>query len=312
MATRGRSARSAALAQSVQRSKPTPYPSKVRSALVRRAVLVALVLVSLTLLTISFRSPTSGALHDIQGVGSSVLRPFQIAASRVAQPFRDAYDYFDGLAKAKSENAKLRREVQYLRSQQLISLAKAQQEEQLAKLLRYQEGPTFPKGYRAVTAQVISASANPFARKLVIAAGSSAGIRQDAPVVSADGLVGIVSNVFPDTAVVTLLSDSQTVVPAVDLRTNARGTVHPSSAGQLILDYVSKQLPVHVGDELVTLGTIDPRYPDLYPHGIAIGRVTYAHATDTSSFLQVELQPFANLGSLQAVSVLVATKKHHP
>ena len=68
-------------------------------------------LASLTLLTISFRSPTSGALHDVQGAGSSVLRPFQIAASRVAQPFRDAYDYFDGLAKAKSENAKLRKEV---------------------------------------------------------------------------------------------------------------------------------------------------------------------------------------------------------
>ena len=31
----------------------------------------------------------------------------------------------------------------------------------------------------------------------------------------------------------------------------------------------------------------------------------YAHATDTSSFLQIELQPFADLSSLQAVSVLV-------
>ena len=109
----------------------------------------------------------------------------------------------------------------------------------------------------------------------------------------------------------TLLSDTQSVVPAVDVRTNARGVVHPSSAGQLILDQVSKQLPVSVGDQLVTLGTIDPRYPDLYPYGIPIGQVTYAHATDTSSFLQVELQPFADLSSLQAVSVLVPRKKHH-
>jgi rod shape-determining protein MreC len=119
-----------------------------------------------------------------------------------------------------------------------------------------------------------------------------------------------VSNLYPDTAVVTLLSDPQTYVPAVDLRTNERGIVHPSSAGQLILDQVSKQLPVRVGDPIVTLGTIDPRYPDLYPYGIPIGRVTQAHATDTSSFLQVELQPFADLSSLQAASVLVA-KKHH-
>ena len=269
-----------------------------------------LVLVSLTLLTISFRSPTSGALHDLQGVGSSVLRPFQIAASRVAQPFRDAYDYVDGLVTAKSENAKLRKELEDARSAALLNVEKAQQYDQLARLFHYRAGPTFPNGYRAVTARVVSASANPFARTLVITAGSSAGIEVESPVVSGDGLVGKVSNVFSDTAVVTLLSDTQTYVAAVDLDTNARGVVHPSSAGPLILDQVAKQLPVYAGDQILTLGTIDPRYPSLYPYGIPIGRVTYAHATDTSSFLQVELQPFANLSSLQAVSVLVR-KEHH-
>jgi rod shape-determining protein MreC len=272
---------------------------------------VALVLVSLTLLTISFRSPTSGALHDLQGVGSSVLRPFQIAASRVAQPFRDAYDYFDGLANARSENGKLRSEVAYWRNQALLNAEAAQQEPALAKALHYRQGATFPNGYGAVTARVISESASPFAHSLVITAGTSAGVAAGQPVVSGNDLVGIVSNAFSDTAIVRLLSDSQTWVAAVDLRTNARGGVRPSSAGGLILDQVAKQLPVRVGDEIVTLGTTDPRYPDLYPYGIPIGTVTYAHATDTSSFLQVELQPFANLGSLQAVSVLVATKKHH-
>jgi rod shape-determining protein MreC len=270
-----------------------------------------LLLVSLALLTISFRSPTSGALHSIEGAGSSIMRPFQIAATRVAQPFRDAYNYFDGLANAKSENAKLKQEIAYLRARELASVGAAQQEKQLARLLHYIEGATFPKGYRAVTARVISSSATPFAHTLVITAGSSQGIRLNSPVVSGDGLVGIVSNLYPDTAVVTLLTDTQTYVPAEDVQTNARGVVHPSSAGQLILDQVSKQLPVSAGDQIVTLGTIDPRYPDLYPHGIPIGRVTYAHATDTSSFLQVEVQPYADLSPLQAVSVLVATRKHH-
>jgi len=308
---RSRSARSAALASSVQRSKPTPYPSKVRSALVRRAILVALVLVSLALLTISFRSPTSGALHDLEGVGSTVLRPFQIAASRVAQPFRDAYDYFDGLANAKSENAKLKQEITSLRSQQLLYLEEARQYAQIVKLDHYHAGATFPKGYLFVPARVISASAQPFAHSLVIAAGSSAGIQLNSPVVSGDGLVGLVTNVYSDTAVVTLLSDPQSYVPAVDVKTNASGGVRPSGAGPLILDQVAKQLPVNVGDQLVTQGTIDPNYPDFYPYGIPIGTVTYAHATDTSSFLQVELQPFADLSSLQAVAVLVPTKKHH-
>lgn len=266
-------------------------------------------LVSLTLLTISFRSPTSGALHDLQGVGSTVLRPFQIAASRVAQPFRDAYDYFDGLAKAKAENAKLQKELEAYRAQAILNAEAAAQEKSLATILHYHQGTTFPNCCTAVVARVVSESASPFARSLVITAGSADGVRYQSPVVSGNDLIGIVSNVYPETAVVRLLSDPQTVVAAVDVQTNARGIVRASSAGGLILDQVNKQRKVSAGDQIVTLGTIDPRYRDLYPYGIPIGSVTYAHATDTSSFLQVELQPFANLGSLQAVSVLV--KKHH-
>ena len=102
MAPSNRSARAAVLASSVQRSQSDPYPSKARSALIRRAVLTVLVLGALALLTISFRSPTSGVLHDAQGLGSTALHPFQIAAERVARPFRDVYNYFDGLASAKS------------------------------------------------------------------------------------------------------------------------------------------------------------------------------------------------------------------
>jgi rod shape-determining protein MreC len=270
------------------------------------------VLVSLTLLTISFRSPTSGALHDVQGAGSSVLRPFQIAASRVAQPFRDAYNYFDGLANAKSENAKLKKELAALQAQELIYLEKAQQFPALKRNAHYVEGPTFPNGYRAVIARVISGSSSPFDRSLVITAGSNEGIQLNSPVVSGNDLVGIVSNLDPDTAVVRLLSDTRTAVAALDPKTNARGVVRPGSAGGLILDQVGKQFAVNPTDPILTLGTIDRCYPDLYPAGIPIGQVTFRNATDTSSFLNVELQPYADLNSLQAVAVLVSTKKPPP
>jgi len=54
----------AVLGSSLQRSKPQPYPSRARTATVRRVVLAVLVVLALGLLTISFRSPTSGILHD--------------------------------------------------------------------------------------------------------------------------------------------------------------------------------------------------------------------------------------------------------
>ena len=292
------------LASSVQRSKPTPYPSKARSALIRRAVVVVLILVALTLITISFRSPSSGALHGLQGAGSTALRPFQIAATRVAQPFRDGYDYLSSLASAKSQNERLKKQYRQVRAQAIANAAATAKLAQVEKLLHFVQGPRFPPGYRAISTWVIAPPSGPFSHTLTIEAGSSNGVRLNSPVVSDGGLVGIVSDVHPSTARVTLLTD--VVVWAYDPRTGVRGPVQAGpGAGTLQLAEVSKQKVVHKNDTLVTAGTRSKRYPDLYPYGIPIGRVASVGATDTATFLQVQVQPFANLESLEAVAVLV-------
>jgi rod shape-determining protein MreC len=257
-------------------------------------VIVLLVLAALALITISFRSPTAGALHDVQGAGSTALRPFQIAATRVAQPFRDAYDYFANASRAESENARLKREYQKVRQQAIANRAAAIKAQQTNKLLHFEQGPVFPGAYRAINAEVTSFPSGPFVHTLEIAAGSSSGVRLNSPVVSGDGLVGIVSN----------------VVPARDTLTRVRGMVHTGPGATLILDQVGKQYKVKKGDALVTDGTRNARYPDLYPYGIPIGRISYVNATDTAAFLQVQVTPFANLGALDAVAVLVPKKPH--
>ena len=309
MAPPSRSSRAAVLASSVQRSKPTPYPSKARSALIRRTIVVLLVLVALTLITISFRSPTAGALHDVQGAGSTALRPFQIAATRVAQPFRDAYDYVHSLANAKAENRRLKKQNQALRDSVFVAMSKLSNYPDLVKLLHLEQLSTFPKDFRAVNAEVITTPGSAFAHTVTIAAGSSSGVRINAPVVSGGGLVGHVSNVFPDEAIVTLLSDTDSFVAARDLSTGVRGGVRTGTGGTLILDQVPKQDVVRRGDAIVTDGTRNARYPDIYPYGIPIGRVSSFGVTDTAAFLQVQVQPFADLGSLEAVAVLVPTKQ---
>ena len=140
-----RSARAAVLASSVQRSKPTPYPSKARSALIRRAIVVGLVIVALALVTISFRSPTAGALHDVQGAGSTALRPFQLAATRIAQPFRDGYDWVASISSAKRENAQLKRELRELRLQAIGNRAAAMKAQQTREAPALQTGQDVPE-----------------------------------------------------------------------------------------------------------------------------------------------------------------------
>ena len=309
MAPPNRSARVAVLGSSLQRSKPSPYPSRARAALIRRLVLAVLVLVALALLTISFRSPTAGALHDLQGYGASALRPFQIAATRVARPFRDAYNYLDGLTRAKSQNSKLEAEVQRYRAEALRNAAAVKQNDELQALLKFEQGSRYPQDYRAVNASVVSFPSGTYSHQIVIDAGKDSGIHLNTPVVSADGLVGKVTQVGPSTAVVTLLTDPDSAVPARDLKTKVSGLLRHGQGGTLILDRVAKEQIVDKGDWIVTRGTVDRRYPDEYPYGIPIGRVVSVGTSDIASFLTVEVQPLARLDSLEVVAALIPNRK---
>jgi len=86
-------------------------------------VVVGLCLLALVLITISFREPATGPLHGVQSAGATVLRPFEVAAERVARPFRDVYGYFAGLVHVKRENARLKAEVNELRQKALLGEA---------------------------------------------------------------------------------------------------------------------------------------------------------------------------------------------
>jgi rod shape-determining protein MreC len=272
-------------------------------------VLGVLIVGALALLTISFRSPTSGALHDLQGYGAAGLRPFQIAAERVARPFRDTYGYFSGLAHAKSENAKLRRELRDSRALANANLANARKTQGLEKLLHFEGGPTYPKDYRPVNTTVISYPSGPFAQEVTIAAGTNRGIRVDTPVVTADGLIGRVTFAGPQTSSVALLTDPDSNVPSRDVSHSVSGLIRHGQGGTLIFDRVAKEQVVKKGDIVVTQGTVDRRYPSVYPYGIPVGRVLSVGRSDIATFLTVTVEPFARFDSLDAVAALVSTKK---
>jgi len=295
----------AVLGGSVQRSAAAPYPSKGRAVLRRRVIVAVLVVVSIALITISFRSPTSGPLHDVQGVGSSVLHPFQVAADRVAQPFRDVYGYFSGLAGAKKENKKLKKELTQIRAQYAATVGAARENAHLTRLLHYERGPTFPVGYRVVNTRVLASPIDPFHQQVVIAAGSNQGVRLNAPVVTADGLVGEVSNVLPSSAQVTLLTDPGSAVAAFDATTAVTGLLQHGAGSTLSLQRINKDQVVDKGDVIVTAGTLVRRLPDLFPRNIPIGSVSSATNSDVATYKTIQVTPYVNFSSLDAVAVLV-------
>jgi rod shape-determining protein MreC len=181
-------------------------------------------------------------------------------------------------------------------------------------MLSFRDGARFPRDFDGLAAAVIGRPAGAFSQAITVALGSDDGVRQNDPVVTDDGLVGLVTRVSGRTARVTLLTDEQSAVSAVDLRTNANGIVRHGRASRstLVLDRVPKQEVVRVGDVVVTAGWESPRLASLYPRGIPIGRVTSVGQTDTDLYKQVLVEPFADFRSIDAVLVLVPKDRVTP
>jgi rod shape-determining protein MreC len=268
-----------------------------------------LVVLSLVLISVYFRESDSGALHGAQGTAASILRPFEVGADRIAQPFRDAYGYFSGLFHAKSQVDGLRREVQKLRQQASQAAQARQENRQLRAAARYVGGPLFPSGYRPLSTAIMAQPASAWDQTVVIDAGKNNGVKKGDAVVTPAGLVGIVTLVYSNEAKVTLLTNesSGAGVSAADQRTGARGIVKHvgGSGGSFTFDHVPPAERVRPGDKVVTAGWRLGKLLPLYPKGIQIGVVATANVRDTDVFQHIRVVPSVDFSKLDTVVVLV-------
>jgi rod shape-determining protein MreC len=277
---------------------------------------VGLVVLSLGLLTVSFRS---AALDPVEGYSASALRPFEVAASRVAHPFRDAANWAHGLFDAKSENRKLRAENAELERKNALLKGAQEENSNLHKLLTYAQGPTWPKDFTEVGARVLT-SPSALDQTVTISAGSAEGVAVDDVVVTNEGLVGTISKIFSTESRVTLITDPTSNVRAVDVKNPAAIGLLDHGAGStaLVLDRVGKDVPpVNGGDTIITAGSpTGGKLPSLFPRGILVGSVSSVSQSDTDVFKDIQVQPFVDFSSLESVLVLIprvsVTRSGHP
>ena len=260
-----------------------------------------LIVASLAMITVYFRESPNGGLHSFQSTGASVLRPFEIAADRIASPFRDAYHWTADLFDARAENEDLKRKLSVARQQAIQNANARDERDTLRRILNYKRGQSYPEDFpNSVTAAVISNPASQFDQTVVIAAGKTSGIRVYDAVVTDRGLVGQVTKVTRDEAKVTLLSDKEAAVTAKDRSSGAIGIVRHSQGSEdiLFLDRVAKSKQVKEGDLVMTAGLQQGKLPSFYPTGIPIEETivtctTTAKKKSTVDFATAPVMAFA-------------------
>src|SRR4051812_3313443 len=179
------------------------------------------------MLTGYFGESTGGPLHRFQSGVQTIFSPIEAGASRAFKPIRDLGGWFGDVFDAKGENKKLKKDLADTRTQLAQAQTLARDDAQLRKLVTLNASPSFPTTKR-VTGRVIWKSPTAWYSTLEIDVGRSDGVKVDQPAITGDGLVGKVSQVTGGTAVITLISDSESAVSAQIGTDGAHGIVQPS------------------------------------------------------------------------------------
>jgi rod shape-determining protein MreC len=277
----------------------------------RRAVLALLVVLSLILLSAYFGEAPSGGLHSVQRGFLTVVAPIQDGANKALKPVRDLFGWFGSTLKAKEQNAELRKQLATVRRQLTTKQSDEGSYRELIKLYHLDTALSL-SDYRPLTATVIYQSPNVWYSTIVIDHGSSAGVRVNDPVIADGALIGKVTRVVSDGALVSLITDSEVEVSAKISATGEPGMVQPEvgEPGRLLMQYLPSTSAVVPGDYVVTSGTISSKGESLFPKGIPIGQVT--STSEQSGFKSVEVSPLADLHGLDVVQVLTYRSGSRP
>lgn len=276
------------------------YRKQVRR---RRAVLTLLIIGSFLLLTITYGQSSGGLQRGV----STLFSPLETIADRALKPARDLVGWFDKTFDARGENSELKAELVEVRRQAVAGQEALQENAQLRKLVELDRGPALAESaYKPVTGRVIGRSPTVWNSTVTIDVGSGDGVRVDDPVISGDGLVGVVASTQGGSAQVTLITDHASAVSAKVLPGGVQGVVRPEVGDpeDLILDFIDSTKAVHGGQSVVTSGWRAQGLASLFPPGLPIGEVTDASILTQVARQQVHLRPYADVANLDLVQVL--------
>lgn len=259
---------------------------------------VAVVLIAVTVaagLIGSWVSPQSSIV-------GAITTPLQRMAAAVSNGISDFFEAQRQVEALEKENNELRERIQEMTSSLIDYDQYKLDNEFYSEFLGIKEAHP---DYQFQPATVISRDpANAF-HSFTIDRGTLDGISPRSPVITADGLVGYISEAGPSFSTVITVVDPSLKVGAMDSRTRdlgmVAGGVSSSYGSQCRMSYLSRSASVSVGDFIITSGS-----GGIFPQGLLIGTVSELGRETTDISMYAVIQPVVDFDSLRDVMVITS------
>ena len=258
------------------------------------ALLVAVVFAQVLLLAFQIKRDRDVPL--IRYWAADLVTPVGRAGTWTSSKIRGVWTGYIYLHGARAENARLQSELDQLRLQNYQLETEAGEAHRLRQLLDFREAhPEAPM----LAAQVIGASADPTSHTLFINRGIGDHVRRDMAVITPEGIVGKIVEVFNNnTAQVLLINDKDSGVGALFADSRTHGVVKGTGDPLPIMDYVVNDEKIHPGEVILTSGE-----DRIFPKGLPIGVVK--DSSPATPFQIIHVQPAVHLDRLEDVLVLL-------
>jgi rod shape-determining protein MreC len=262
-----------------------------------RLLLVGLVLAHLV--AISKQVERGGQSLLGQGL-FALIAPIQAVITGTIRGVSGAWSAYVDLRRVDEENGRLQERLAVMERRLQEREELAREAERLREILQLKKELPL----ETVAAEIIAREGAPWSRTITLDKGSSDGVRLNAAVISATGVVGRVIAVGPQASRVQLILDGQAGVGVRIERSRVTGILvgqpgMPTAAtGDLAMKYVPSLADVVVGDVAVTSGL-----DRLYPAGLVVGRVRSA-TRGSGLFKEILVGPSAQFNTVEEVMIV--------
>jgi rod shape-determining protein MreC len=270
-------------------------PGRHRSLALLGGVLLAQVL----LLAVQIRRDTQHVrLIRVWAVG--MVTPFERAGTWTITKVRGTWNGYFALVHTHRDDQNLKAENDRLKIQNAELQGQSAEAQRLAAMLGFINAHT---EVPMVAARVIAASADSSSHTFYINRGEREGIRRNMAVITADGVVGKVLEVYGHVSNVLEITDRDSGVGALTADSRIQGPVGGTGEPMMVMKYVSNDETVNVGQQVLTSGQ-----DQIFPKDLPVGTITEVKP-GTPPFKLIRVKPAAHLDSLEEVMVLLTRQE---
>jgi rod shape-determining protein MreC len=272
--------------------------------------LIAILVAQAIALAMQVRNPVDPAQPS--GPSVSLLRvwamatvtPLERATHAMGHGVRSGWSDYVDLRNVRQQNKDLQQQLTRMRIAEAAIAEDALAGRRLQAMLGFQEhyvGST-------VAAQVIGASGNDQSHILTIDKGSRDGLRADMAVITQDGIVGKVSDVFPTTSQVMEINDQNSGVGVMLATTRIRAILRGTTVGKAQIGNLTSDSRIKPGEQILTSGG-----DQIYPRGLPVGVIeSIAQDPDHQPYTAIRVHPAVNLDQVEEVLVITGTQANLP